>query len=103
MPEPRVSAGKSVLVAALCGILSRRGYSVVPFKAQNMSLNSYVTKEGKEIAIASISGESSRCVVKTLCEHLHIKQPKQRDGIEELARVVEERLEIDEILVNLNL
>ena len=46
------SAGKSVIVAALCKILSKRGYSVAPFKAQNMSLNSYVTKKGKEIAIA---------------------------------------------------
>ncbi|ADC65943.1 cobyric acid synthase CobQ [Ferroglobus placidus DSM 10642] len=46
------SAGKSVIVAALCRILSKRGYSVAPFKAQNMSLNSYVTKNGKEIAIA---------------------------------------------------
>ncbi len=46
------SAGKSVIVAAICKILSKRGYSVAPFKAQNMSLNSYVTKKGKEIAIA---------------------------------------------------
>lgn len=46
------SAGKSVVVAALCRILSSMGYSVAPFKAQNMSLNSYVTKDGKEIAIA---------------------------------------------------
>jgi adenosylcobyric acid synthase len=45
-------AGKSVIVAALCRILSRIGYAVAPFKAQNMSLNSYVTKDGKEIAIA---------------------------------------------------
>lgn len=46
------SAGKSVFVAALCRIISKMGYRVAPFKAQNMSLNSYVTKDGKEIAIA---------------------------------------------------
>ncbi len=46
------NAGKSAMVTALCRILSKKGYSVSPFKAQNMSLNSYVTKDGKEIAIA---------------------------------------------------
>ncbi len=46
------NAGKSAIATALCRILSRRGYSVAPFKAQNMSLNSYVTRDGKEIAIA---------------------------------------------------
>ncbi len=46
------SAGKSVIVAALCKILSKMGYSVSPFKAQNMSLNSYITREGHEIAYA---------------------------------------------------
>ncbi|WP_456329462.1 cobyric acid synthase CobQ [Archaeoglobus sp.] len=46
------SAGKSLIVAALCRILARRGYDVAPFKAQNMSLNSYVTRNGKEVAIA---------------------------------------------------
>ncbi|AIY89770.1 cobyric acid synthase CobQ [Geoglobus acetivorans] len=46
------SAGKSVIVAALCRILSKMGYEVAPFKAQNMSLNSYITKEGHEIAYA---------------------------------------------------
>ncbi|WP_431948623.1 cobyric acid synthase [Actinacidiphila sp. bgisy167] len=45
-------AGKSVVTAGICRWLVRQGVSVAPFKAQNMSLNSYVTREGAEIGRA---------------------------------------------------
>jgi len=44
--------GKSILTTALCRILYQDGFKVAPFKAQNMSLNSYVTNQGEEIAYA---------------------------------------------------
>jgi adenosylcobyric acid synthase len=45
-------AGKSLIVTALCRILSRRGWRVSPFKGQNMALNAYVTPNGGEIGHA---------------------------------------------------
>jgi cobyric acid synthase CobQ len=48
------NAGKSVLTAAFCRILLQDGYRVAPFKSQNMSLNSYVTRDGGEMGRAQV-------------------------------------------------
>jgi len=48
------NAGKSVLTAAMGRILLQDGYRVAPFKAQNMSLNSFVTRSGDEMGRAQV-------------------------------------------------
>ena len=48
------SVGKSVIVAGFCKIFADMGIKVAPFKSQNMALNSYITKDGKEMGRAQV-------------------------------------------------
>jgi adenosylcobyric acid synthase len=48
------SVGKSIIAAGLCRVFRQDGYRVAPFKSQNMALNSYITRDGKEMGRAQV-------------------------------------------------
>ena len=73
-------AGKSISVIALCRILQRRGYLVAPFKSQNMSLNSKVTRQGSEIAMIQ-TVQAQACKLVNPDHHMNpiLLKPKKDD------------------------
>lgn len=70
--------GKSILTTALCRIFVQDGIRTAPFKSQNMSLNSYVTPDGKEIGRAQgLQADACRIAATTDMNPILLKPVKE--------------------------
>ena len=78
--------GKSVLAAGFCRLLKNRGFRVLPFKAQNMALNSGVTSEGLEMGRAQIV-QAEACSVFPDVRMNPILLKPQGSGVSQLIRM----------------
>lgn len=73
--------GKSLIVTALCRMFANDGVKVVPFKSQNMSNNSYVTKDGKEMGRAQgIQAEASKIEATVWMNPILLKPRSNQDS-----------------------
>ncbi|WP_027409795.1 cobyric acid synthase [Anoxybacteroides tepidamans] len=74
-------AGKSIITTAFCRIFAQAGWKTAPFKSQNMSLNSYVTLDGKEIGRAQgIQAEAAGVVATTDMNPILIKPSRENES-----------------------
>jgi len=69
------SAGKSLISAGLCRIFHQDGYKVVPFKSQNMALNSFITKDGMEMGRAQVVQAEAAGVEPGVCMNPILLKP----------------------------
>lgn len=73
--------GKSLIATAICRAYANEGVRVAPFKSQNMSNNSYVTADGKEIGRAQgIQAEAARIEATVLMNPILLKPRSDQDA-----------------------
>ncbi|MGP9077093.1 cobyric acid synthase [Geobacillus thermodenitrificans] len=74
-------AGKSVIATAFCRMFAQDGWKTAPFKSQNMSLNSYVTPDGKEIGRAQgIQAEAAGVAARVEMNPILIKPSRDHES-----------------------
>jgi len=78
--------GKSVIVAGLCRLFSRRGYRVRPFKPQNMSNNAAVTPDGGEIGRAQALQARACGIAPTVDTNPVLLKPQTEVGAQVVVR-----------------